>query len=420
MTTETDNLALWYSMRAKILFKEAEKYYEQFRYPMSIFSSQETIEFSLKSILRLYNVSYKETHEVSRYLKTLANQLRGDFRDEIKKAVEISATWLGESRNFVRFGLSASGNIGILPEEFEMFDKDGAKKALSAAEEVLNFLYKVENIQDYPIQIGILNGYVSEPEKETKLDLFYRVNSSFNVDRWKECLSDEKKYMVDEIMASKIDNRYQIIINPFGEIYPEIDLEKKPVYGTIKEYIYHGGIFVNAGGFPFYWGWDVKGKGKAKDFVEKIPYYTVPIGDGTFKIYKDIKPFSTSLLWRDFGVGTTADTKEISGPKKFEALELRNPNNNTVWIKKDVGGDDFVLEFRAIIAEEGNENIVPLLKVKRPDFGEVYPISAIKYKNSRGFLFLGSLDIQRDSEFKKLVEGLKNFYDWVLKRETGF
>lgn len=416
MMRETDNLALWYSMRAKILSKEAEKYYEQFRYPMSIFSSQESIEFSLKSILRLYKVHYKETHEISRFLNKLANTLKGEFREEIKKAAGISATWLGESRNLVRFGLTASGNIGILPEEFEMFDKDGAETALSAAKEVLKFLYNVENKQDYAIRIGILNGYVSEPEKETKLDVFCSVNSSFNVDRWKDCLNDEEKYMVDEIMASKIDNRYQIIINPFGEIYPEIDLETKPVYGAIKEYLYHGGIFVNAGGFPFYWGWDVKVKERnKKDFVEVIPYYTLRGADGNFIVYKNIKPFFTSLLWRDFGVRTTADTKEISGSKKFDAIEVLKTDNDTVWIKKNVGGDDSVLEFRAIIAEE-NENIMPLLKAKRSDFGDVYPISAIKY--GRGFLFLGSMDIQTDSEFKKLVEGLKNFCDYRLNIET--
>ncbi|MCK4731210.1 MAG: HEPN domain-containing protein, partial [Methanophagales archaeon] len=291
---ENDNLALWYSMRAKILFKEAEKYYEQFRYPMSIFSSQESIEFSLKSILRLYNVSFRETHEISRSLNSLANQLKGDFRDEIKKAVEISATWLGEYRNLVRYGIPASGNIGILPEEFEMFDKDGAKTALNAAEGVLNFLYTIEKEHKYLIRIGILNGYVSKPEEETKLDVFYSVNSNFNVDSWKECLSDEKKYTVDEIMASQIDNRYQVIINPFGEIYPEIDLETKPVYGVIKEYISLGGIFVNAGGFPFYWGWDVK-ENKKKDFVEMIPYYTLRDADGNFIVYENIKPFWTSL-----------------------------------------------------------------------------------------------------------------------------
>lgn len=413
MTMETDKIALWYSMRAKILFKEAEKYYEQFRYPMSIFSSQESIEFSLKAILRLHNVSYRETHEISRSLNKLANKLEGEFREEIIKAAGISATWLGESRNFVRFGLPASGNFGILPEEFEIFDKNGAKTALNAAEEVLNFLYAIEKKHKYPIRIGILNGYVSEPEKEKKLDVFYRVDNSFNVGKWKECFSDEIKYKVDEIMASKIDNRYQIIINPFGEIYPEIDLEKKPVYGTIKEYIYHGGIFVNAGGFPFYWGWDVK-DGNTKDFVDVIPYYTLRDADGIFIVYKDIKPFFTSLLWRDFGVRTTADTKEISDSNNSEAIEVLKPDNDTVWIKKNVGGSDSVLEFRAIIAEK-NENIMPLLKVIRSDFGDVYPISAIKY--DRGFLFLGSMDIQTDSEFKKLVEGLKNFCDWRLNIE---
>jgi HEPN domain-containing protein len=329
---ENDNLALWYSIRAKILFKEAEKYYEQFRYPMSIFSSQESIEFSLKSIMRLYNVSFRETHEISRSLNSLANQLKGDFREEIKKAAEISATWLSEYRNLVRYGIPVSGNIGILPEEFEMFGKDG---------------------------------YVSEPEKEIKLDDFYSVNRTFNFDRWKECLSDEKKYMVDEIMASKIDNRYQVIINPFGEIYPEKDLETKPVYGAIKEYIYHGGIFINAGGFPFYYGRDVK-ENKEKDFVEMISYYTLRDADGNFIVYENIKPFWTSLLWQDFGVTTTADTERVPKKDRYKVIELRNPDNNTVWIKRNVGGDDYVREFRAIIAKKGNENIIPLLKVKRP------------------------------------------------------
>jgi hypothetical protein len=48
-----------------------------------------------------------------------------------------------------------------------------------------------------------------------------------------------------------------VIINPFGEAYPELGSAEGVGLRTILSYIQDGGIFVNSGGQPFVYSWDV-------------------------------------------------------------------------------------------------------------------------------------------------------------------
>ena len=103
---------------------------------------------------------------------------------------------------------------------------------------------------NFPIEIAILDGYVSEDkDHEIQCSLSY---APISPQEWKKYLSNltlttdsgDKKYTVKEISASKITNRYSLVVNPFGEFYPEIDIEKKVIFSIIEDYIFNGGIFV--------------------------------------------------------------------------------------------------------------------------------------------------------------------------------
>ena len=74
------------------------------------------------------------------------------------------------------------------------------------------------------------------------------------------------------------------------------------------------------------------------------------------------------------------------------------------------GGNASVQEFRALRNE--TRNLVPLLRGTRPDFGEVYPIAAIKYGPGH-FLNCG-MNLATPVEFAKSLAAADRFLDWFL------
>lgn len=44
-----------------------------------------------------------------------------------------------------------------------------------------------------------------------------------------------------------------IVINPFGEVYPEEDLSLHTTFTRIRDYVHAGGVYVNVAGYPFYY-----------------------------------------------------------------------------------------------------------------------------------------------------------------------
>src|SRR5438105_1384172 len=58
--------------------------------------------------------------------------------------------------------------------------------------------------------------------------------------------------------VSNISNgSFSVVINPFGEAYPELGNGEGVGFKTIASYIRDGGIFINSGGQPFTYSWDV-------------------------------------------------------------------------------------------------------------------------------------------------------------------
>lgn len=77
---------------------------------------------------------------------------------------------------------------------------------------------------------------------------------------WKEFL-EKKRITIKEIkIGSKITQwslqRYSVIFNAYGRLYPETD-EKKTILELIFEYVARGGVFVNVSDFPFYYAFDI-------------------------------------------------------------------------------------------------------------------------------------------------------------------
>jgi hypothetical protein len=51
-------------------------------------------------------------------------------------------------------------------------------------------------------------------------------------------------------------DRYSVILNPYGSIYPESDIENLAVMKSILDYVHNGGMFVNVADIPFFFPFD--------------------------------------------------------------------------------------------------------------------------------------------------------------------
>ena len=83
-------------------------------------------------------------------------------------------------------------------------------------------------------------------------------------------------FQVSLTSISNLSNgAFSIIINPFGEAYPELGSADGVGLRTILSYIQDGGIFVNSGGQPFVYNWDVNtgGHNLVINFIPISSYY---------------------------------------------------------------------------------------------------------------------------------------------------
>jgi hypothetical protein len=97
--------------------------------------------------------------------------------------------------------------------------------------------------------MGILNGYVDNPEKEKPCaEYAIKEKPSFWKDYFSgltETNSSKPKFLVKEISVFEIDIDYAVVLNPFGETYPEHEFKGKSSYQIIKTFIEDGGLFAN-------------------------------------------------------------------------------------------------------------------------------------------------------------------------------
>ena len=234
-------------------------------------------------------------------------------------------------------------------------------------------------------------------------------------------INGKNKYEVRKTSISQINNEFIVIINPFGEAYPEKDLKEKLCFNVIKEYITDGGIFVNVAGFPFFYAWDVLNGKPIAISEEKLMVPSsikVELDKLSGKIRKAVIErytlallFSGSLFWREFDAVTTSDTPEHAEAFELEVYQTEEDKRIADDLV-NVGGGNKVREFRALTKD--TKNLIPLLRASRPDFGEVYPIAAIPY--GFGYLIVGGMNMVGKAEFEKLVVGVDNFCTWVIEK----
>lgn len=412
------DLALWYSSKAKGHLREGGRLFQGFRYPECVSAFGTSIEFALKGVCAFLGADYRAEHDLSKPLTHLSVKFP-KCSNELSRAAWISSRWVGANQQ-TRL-LASYGNQDAAVPATRFIGKKDVALIKADAEEVCNLLHSVETKQRFgvPRRLGILNGYVDEEDQAEKPCGKYPF-SEFKIEDWEKRFSqavevEKRKFAVERIPLSRVGSEYAVIVNPFGEAYPEKDVKSRFAFNHLKNYVEDGGVLVNVAGFPFFWAWDVL-KGAEEPIVDEkmlVPE-SVRAEGGKFYVerFKILLNFVGSLSWRDLGIITTADTPQMSGANELEVFQEEN-DRNIAGDLVNLGGQNKVHEFRAV-RKDATKEAIPLLRARRPDFEEIYPIAAVR--RGFGYLIVGGMHTKTVSEFEKLAVAVDNFCGWLFKR----
>lgn len=412
----------WYISRAYLKLAEAIDYSRIFKYAESVNSAYESIEFSVKALCKLRDVEYSIEHFPDEITIVKISEKIGERwpekKGELLGVLPIVLSYSDKLREIVRYGVEDKKEKKIRPVSPDrIFRQDYGNKVLNDAERLVDLLSQIERSFRWdvsrPIRLGILNGYVRDPATEKPCSEYTWSLQKANF--WKEYFSglkrnEQQKYEVLEINANEITEEFPIVLNPFGETYPEYSLENKEIYNQIKLFINNGGVFANTAGFPFFYAWDVK-KGEKRPISEERLFlpksFDIHEGTLTIKELQAMISFTGTLFYKDFGASTTYDTKTHTGAHEVETFQTEESKN----LFEDLGINK-VHEFRALRRE--TRNCLPILTANCYEFGEIYPVAAIK--SGRGFLMVAGMSMTAKEEAALFAKAVDTFCNWMVSQ----
>ena len=193
---------------------------------------------------------------------------------------------------------------------------------------------------------------------------------------------------------------FSIVINPFGEAYPELGSAEGVGLRTILSYIQDGGIFINSGGQPFVYSWDVNTGSHSLlvNFVPILSYEESDYNEGMPVLSRNESlaiPQEALILKRYFDVETEWDhpEKEIVGPIEVE-----------IEYGKILGNDRLKTKARVYrpVRQQLSDKFQPLVHSPESLWGTVYPVTAIKF--GRGFLIQTGMNLDEEREYMLLLD----------------
>lgn len=405
----------WYMSRAFLKLREARYYSRLRKYAEAVCSSYESMEFSLKALCKILDVHFDRKHFVDEFTVAILAEKIGETwirkKEKLLSILPIILSYSDRLREIARYGVERKDVRPLSPDQ--IFQEDYCQKVLEDAEVMVDILSQIRKSREWdrskPLKTGALNGFSVNPYKEKEC----QPQLSFKDPRiWDKLLGDLKKdkipkYDVTSILSSEISEEFALVINPYGEAYPESDVGSKDTYEQIKIFIENGGVFINTAGFAFFYSWD-HSKGERKPISEER-YLLVQESAGKIQIIPELISFQGTLLYRDFGVSVTSDLPNHSGAHEVKPFQTADD------IAKfgDLASPS-LKEFRAVRSDNSTSKAIPILRAKCDIFGEIYLISAIKF--GRGYLLLGGFTMETEEEAKFFAKAVDAFCAWISKQ----
>ena len=190
-----------------------------------------------------------------------------------------------------------------------------------------------------------------------------------------------RQKFIQLINVNEIDDRFSIIINPFGDNFPEEDYELNLTFSRIRNYMNNGGIFVVTGG-AFYAHQNTKVAFRCEPTIVREH-----IQEGM-----RWQSLADTLLFLKFGIAMTSD--QDSDRQEVLVYQAEEDKKYVGDLLKDVSNPE-VKRFRAL-KKESSSDYMPLLREKNRDY---FPIALVKQR-SGALLHIGLyLESEAGKEF---------------------
>jgi hypothetical protein len=390
----------------------AEDYYSMHMYSSCDRMLFQAAEFFWKSLVVLSGSIFDRQHEtpMKEFSKISDDILKAEDKAQLFK---ILSELPNSRRELAIYGYTERGKLLVTPDK--ILQPDDVAQDLDRVRRLVEALRRIHLCQmsDPPIRIGVLSGYVNEPAKEKPCQA-YPYSTFRSASQWIDDLKMSYKnpnemfpspigdlFVPVEISIAELGSGfYPIVINPFGECFPEKGQGRGVALETILEYIRDGGIFVNSAGHPFIYTWDVDAPSdNQRQLVSYINVVTgievKKINEKQFEIFAKGGakfPGDALILITEFKVAAAWDLPTVTGPHE---VEIRYSEK----LKRTFSG--LARVFRPIVAD-GPCNIIPLVVTDDKAWGDVHPVAAIPY--GRGFLISCGMSLQEEREYKILLD----------------
>ncbi len=233
------------------------------------------------------------------------------------------------------------------------------------------------------------------------------------------------------IAIDQLDDEYAVVINPYGEVYPERDPLSLHSFEKIKKYIDKGGIFVCAGGVPFYYCWDSRTEHRVtlskqvQGYVMRAQNILLP----TF-FYPPVFSLVDIPVNESFGVNVLGDIQPPpSAAPGWQPIFPTHPSNQDMQYVGNitlVGGSNQAFLFRSVTPV--TRSCIPFLRAIVPNIGEVYPMAGIPY--GRGLLVVCGMNLDSGAsaggfnidrvEFEKICAAIRNILDGITRNVVSY
>lgn len=240
--------------------------------------------------------------------------------------------------------------------------------------------------RNYFPKIGILNGNINSPLRENKCE---RVRTNVTPSMWDFALRREITKRIELITTTQISNSYSIIINPFGDVFPEQDTKLHKTFYSICEFVKNGGIFIVTGGAFF----------SHQNTIHSFQHQWV-----FTKTTEGIQSLRDSFLFLEFGIQTTGDEYANGQPVFQEPIEVEIYQKTAdQYHTGKIDLPQKIKRFRAAIST--TSNYIPFVREKGD---KSYPIVAVRY--GKGYLIHAGLFLESETstEFILLVRIITN------------
>ena len=186
--------------------------------------------------------------------------------------------------------------------------------------------------------------------------------------------------------------RPDIVLNPFGEVYPEEDLSLHTTLTEIRDYVSGGGVYVNVAGYPFWWQYNPITRVKAQSgrWEQQPPNLMV------------LKPLLADTL--------LAISSVLPGKPQVVASKQEQVDRDRFGEIAGAGGTRDVKMFRQY--PRTVQEMIPLLRTADDKF---IVIGAVPY-GAGHFIFAGVEIDNTSTAFEKVLAAVQG---WVKYERTG-